>query len=249
MGARRPEAGEAPGPNIDPQADGDESPVHAVSLDAFFMGKYEVTRGQWVRMSGEDDPSLWDAARSGGRLKDNDLLRLPVENVDWSMSDGAARRVGLLLPTEAQWEYGCRAGTGSVFFFGGEVAKFPSYGNIADKSYNAAVTGGARSEDIDDKHAVVAPVGDVRFSPNAFGLFDAHGNVWEWCLDWYGPYSPKNNEPGTGLRLVQGSRRRVFRGGSFINTAVLARSANRNQFTPEERNFNLGFRASAQVHH
>jgi formylglycine-generating enzyme required for sulfatase activity len=201
-------------------------------------------------MSGEDDPSLWDAARSAGRLKDDDLLRLPVENVDWSMSDGAARRVGLLLPTEAQWEYGCRAGTGSVFFFGGEVAKFPSYGNIADRSYKAAYpssTGG--SEDIDDKHGVVAPVGDVRFSPNAFGLFDAHGNVFEWCLDWYGPYSPKNNEPGTGLRLVQGSRYRVNRGGSFSIPAVSARSAYRNQFPPELRSLSLGFRASAQVHH
>ena len=207
-----------------------------------------MTRGQWLRLSGQDDPSLWDAMRSGGRLKDDDLLSLPVENVDWMMSDGAARHGGLLLPTEAQWEYGCRAGTASVFFFGNDVASFVNHDNIADRSYKAAFGSGAGGfEDIDDKHGVVAPVG--RYDPNEFGLHDVHGNVREWCRDWYGTYLANKLEPGTGLRLVQGSRNRVIRGGSFDDPAVYARSASRFGYAPETRDYDLGFRVSAQVHH
>ena len=230
-------------PNYDPQSRSNESPAHQVTLDPFFLAKYEVTRGQWVRMSGEADPSNWGPDTSGGRLKATDLPRLPVEQVTWTMSDRATRRVGLLLPTEAQWESGCRAGSEDVFFFGSDVSRMTRYANVADLSYKSGFGATARSfENIDDGHAVTAPVGS--YDPNGFGLHDRHGNVGEWCLDWHRTFAADNVEKGPGLRRGKGSRIRVLRGGSFFGRPVYLRSAFRVTYKPSYRNFVVGFRVA-----
>ena len=246
MGAKRPGSLDEAGANVDPEALPYESPVHDVPLSSFFLGKYELTRGQWVRMTGEVDPSNWNEQTTGGRLKEGELARYPLEQIDWLTSDRWLSRVGLTLPTEAQWEYGCRGGTGSVYFFGGDVSDLVTYGNIADRQYKSAFGSGASvSNDVDDGHIVVAPVGS--YEPNGFGLFDVHGNLWEWCRDWYEPYGPDSVEPGTGLRIHQGSRYRVARGGSLHNPAVMARAASRDRYVPSFRYNNLGLRASRVI--
>ena len=244
MGTRRPESSHDVGANFDPNARRDELPVHDVELSPFFLGKYEVTRGQWVRMTGEADPSYWNVQNSEKRLKEEELARCPVELINWLTSDRWLSRVGLALPTESQWEYGCRAGSENAYFFGNDPSEIVKYGNIADRQYRSVFgSRGNAFNDVDDGHGVYAPVGS--YDPNAFGLFDVYGNVWEWCRDWYGSYAVDNVEAGSGLRRNQGSVQRIFRGGSFVNTAVLARSARRNGAT-EKGYFNcLGLRASA----
>jgi eukaryotic-like serine/threonine-protein kinase len=132
------------------------------------------------------------------------------------------------LPTEAEWEYACRAGSTTRFCFGDDEAKLEEYAWYVKNS--------------DSK---THPVGQKK--PNAWGLYDMHGNVWEWCQDWYGKYpagpltDPEGGpEPGFWKKLVYG---RVLRGGSWYGYAGFTRSAFRNHF-PDFRNYLIGFRVA-----
>ncbi|MCA9320885.1 MAG: SUMF1/EgtB/PvdO family nonheme iron enzyme [Planctomycetes bacterium] len=222
MGASR----DAELPNYSPQARAVEAPPHAMSLAPFFMSKFETTRGQWVRLSGGEDPSNWNEVNSGGSIEPAVYARHPVESVAWRDVMQVARRSGLVLPTEARWEYACRAGTSTAWSFGDDPLGFPPFANLADASYAAGFgeTSGEYHEDVDDGHAVGSAVGS--FLPNAFGLHDMHGNVWEWCLDEYGDYGP-TPDPKTGLLPPCGSELRIARGGCFDNLANMSRSAYR----------------------
>lgn len=230
-------------PNHDPEAQPDESPVHEVKLSPFFIGKHEVTRGQYVRMSGRADPSHWIPERSGGRLEAGDLPRLPVERVDWFASDGAARRAGLALPTEACWEFACRAGSDKVFFFGDDPGGLPEHANVRDRQWMAAFKDQTGAGDFDDGHAVVAPVGS--FEPNAFGLHDVHGNILEWCADWYAGSAygrpPVECTDPTG---PPGGNERVLRGGSWFDSLRNCRSSGRSNNAPTDEHVDVGFRVS-----
>ena len=194
----------------------DEQPVTTVTLSPFWLAKTEVTQKQWEAVMG-GNPSHF----KGGQL--------PVENVTWDDAMEFCRKLtererqaGRLptgtiytLPTEAQWEYACRAGTTGDY--AGEVDAMAWY----DKNSGAAT------------HAVGTK------QANAWGLHDMHGNVWEWCLDRYGPYfgggvtDPKGVPSGTI---------RVYRGGSWFHEAILARSAYRNYRNPDFRRNIIGFR-------
>ncbi|PYS93012.1 MAG: hypothetical protein DMF64_06825 [Acidobacteria bacterium] len=210
----------------------DEKPVHRVTIaDGFYIGKYEVTQAQWQAVMG-NNPSNFKGC-------DN----CPVEQVSWddavsfiaklnAQNDGYTYR----LPTEAEWEYAARAGTTTAFAFGdslsSEQANFDG-----DYPYGGAAKGVYRQ---------TRPVGS--FQPNAFGLFDMHGNVWEWCQDWYhGSYA---GAPTDGSAWLSGGEQkyRMLRGGSWLNgLAFNLRSADRNWDTPDLRNVVIGFRVVAVV--
>ena len=188
--------------------DDDEGPVHKVCVDGFYMGKYEVTQKQWRMLMGSN-PSYFKG--------DN----RPVEAVLWDDVQEYIRKLNnksgkhYRLPTEAEWEYACRAGTTTVFSFGDSIRPeqaYCSYTNVYGPGYTSKF--GYRT----------APVGSTE--ANAFGLFDMHGNVWEWCNDWYDDdyyaNSPQDNPPGP----LSGGHH-VMRGGSFDYAPVMARSANR----------------------
>ncbi len=243
MGAQREDPN---GPNYDRQAEPNETP-HRVTLAPFFLARHELTKGQWKRLSGRADPSsYWVGAKSRGNpraITDSH----PVEQVDWAVCDELLRHHGLSSPSEAQWEYGCRAGTTSPWWTGEQASSLVGAANLLDLHAESWYPSWGRQEgDFDDGWCSHTAVGSYR--PNAFGLLDMHGNVWEWCSDWYAPYSllPRI---GDGLRQVAegSSSYRVYRGGSFGLAASLARSGQRNRYAPTILNNNLGTRPARAV--
>jgi len=224
-------------PYYDAQRYSDED-LHPVSLSPFFLARHELTQGQWSRLWSNEEglrqPSYYAAGDTvlGTKM----TLAHPVEQVDWSMSRGLLASHGLSLPTEAQWEYGCRGGTTTARIT--PLAELQTVANVADATAKRAVPSW-QCETWTDGHVIHAPVGS--FQANGFGLYDVHGNVWEWCLDAYSSYG--SERVGDGLRPGgDGSSDRVIRGGSFSNPAVLARSASRRNSAPTIRANDLGLR-------
>ena len=241
MGASKEEGAQ----NHDPDTQDGEGPVHQVTLQAFFLAKYEVTQGQWLRLMG-DNPSQYQAGNPnyvGGTV----TPLHPVSNVNWEECREAMHRWDLELPPEARWEYACRAGTSTAYWCGDSVASIQERraGNIADLAAFMQTSGWTCTTEVDDGHLLQAPVGS--FAANEFGLHDVLGNVWEWCEDPHTSYS-QPPRPGDGLRNDMGSRNRVFRGGSFNNPALSARSAYRSISAPAYRSNIVGCRPSRGVH-
>ena len=229
-----------------------EKPRHRVRITRpFYLGIYEVTQSEYREQMGTN-PSHFSV---GGEGKDKvagmDTARFPVENVSWldamafcnELSKreglrpcyGSAREViaegtGYRLPTEAEWEYACRAGTTTAFTFGDRISSTMANFN-GTVNYNGSAMGPYLER--------TAPAGDYR--PNAFGLFDMHGNVREWCSDWIGDKyyakSPVDNPPGPTQAAS-----RVIRGGGWDNIPSICRSAHRGWVGPGQRNNSLGFR-------
>jgi serine/threonine protein kinase/formylglycine-generating enzyme required for sulfatase activity len=224
-------------PNVDPEAKVDESPITEVRLDPFFMSKYEMTQGQWLRLVGKN-PSQYGPGQSfGGKVVD---LRNPVEQVNFEDCDLWLGRLGLILPTEAQWEYGARGGTTAPRWTGIGTDGLVKAANVADQ-FSKENGGGLfeKHEAWNDGYTVHAPAGS--FAANAFGLHDVLGNLWEWCRDWHATYDVAARI-GDGLRSPSASRNGVFRGGSFNDVASYARSANRCGGTLGLRAFSVGVR-------
>ncbi len=176
-------------------------------------------------------------------------LNRPVEQVSWNDAmnycakvTAAEQAAGRLpagwvyrLPTEAEWEYACRAGTSTAFHYGnalrGGMANFYSFWEY-DASVGSIILNNAPTY-----LARTTTVGS--YQPNAFGLYDMHGNVWEWCLDWYGSY-PSGSV--TDPRGANSGSYRVIRGGSWIGIAGDCRSAYRSGYAPDDRLIDIGFR-------
>ena len=197
----------------DAECGSDESPAHQVTLtNAFYMGKTEVTQAQWQATMGSN-PSYWVAGNGFPGSFDR-----PVEGVSWNMIQGFNTATGLRLPTEAEWEYACRAATTTA-----------RYGVLNDIAWYIGNSGNTT-------HAVATKL------PNALGLYDTIGNVWEWCQDRfeYEPYSlgSVTNPTGPATGSV-----RLLRGGSWGNTSVGCRGSARTSGNPHFVNFNIGFRA------
>jgi formylglycine-generating enzyme required for sulfatase activity len=237
------------GRGFDERARSDEGPVHHVTLGPYFLSKYEMTQGQWERLSGHNPATYGDFAEMPGDLR-------PVEQVSWEDCAALLPRYGLLLPTEAQWEYGCRAGTETVWWTGSDLASLQGAANIADATARDHSPGQRAVTDasLNDGFAAHAPVGSL--APNAFGLHDVHGNVGEWCRDAYGPYAGSRIGPGDGEHLdpsyfddlpEHSKRSRAHRGGTWDLPAYAGHSSGRHGNSPAHRSYTVGVRPSAQV--
>ena len=194
----------------DTECSGDESPTHQVTLtNAFYMGKTEVTQAQWTAKMGSNPSAFSGFSDSPSR---------PVEQVSWNMIQGFNTATSLRLPTEAEWEFACRAGTTTA-----------RYGVLNDVSWydgNAGPT----------THAVATKL------PNALGLYDTLGNVWEWCQDWYGLYSTGSVTNPTGPTT---GTPRMLRGGSWADVSRLCRGSQRvSDGYPNRTDSVIGFRAA-----
>lgn len=218
--------------NIDPRAKETEGPVHQVELAPFFMSKYEMTQGQWLRMNAHN-PAAYPV---GTEMQPQPIsARHPIEQITWSEANTTLYRYDLQLPTEAQWEYAARGlrtapnttpDSNPVFWTGDTVASLQGTLNIADMGGRRLGSPESwRFESVlDDGHMVHAPIGS--FAANPFGLHDMLGNVWEWCSDRFGEYTLPT-EPGTGKRLAPEDAPNLFRGGGFRASSVHVRSADR----------------------
>ena len=184
-----------------------ESPIHPVMLSPYLIRTKAVTNAEYVRF----DPGL-----GGGRDS------LPVVEVNWHQAYAYAAWLGGRLPTEAEWECACRAGTTSRWSFGDDESEIDRYGWTSTNAENRAHPGG-------------------ELEPNPWGLYDMHGNVWEWVSDWQGEYSPELQVDPQGSPS-SASCWRVVRGGCFFDVADDARSAVRDGDGPGNRFDNQGFR-------
>ena len=237
----------------------------------FYLAKFEVTRGEFRRfVAAAKYKTEAERNRKGGGGYTHDQkapfaqrseftwLKTgydqaddhPVVNVSWNdakafcdwlgQQDGNVYR----LPTEAEWEYACRAGT-TTRWHGGETEKDLSLvGNIADQSLKASYPDVSWARAWDDHAPFTAPIG--RFRANAFGLHDMHGNVYEWCQDRYDAKyyetAPVEDPPGPA-----DGKNRVLRGGTWFFDPYFARSANRNSIPQDDCGFNIGFRVVIEV--
>jgi formylglycine-generating enzyme required for sulfatase activity len=207
----------------------DEQSQHLVSIRSFMMGKFLITQGQWKAVMGKLPPC---------RFKGD---KLPVERVSWNDALKFCQRLSektgrvYQLPSETQWEYACRAGTSTPFSFGetltSDIANFNGEHIFRDEPrgiyFHATSEGGI-------------------FPPNAFGLYDMHGNLWEWCADnWLDDYSSSPRDSSSYQN--KNSRYRVARGGSWHEPASLCRSAARLRVLQSDAEEFIGFRVVCNI--
>ena len=209
-----------------------EKPVHKVNITMpFYLGKYEVTQEQWKAVMGNIRGRRFPLRSRGPKN--------PALGVSWNDCQAFLVKLNaktgehggkFVLPTEAQWEYACRAGSTSKFCFGDDADQLGEYAWYGKNS-----------------RGKLHPVGEKK--PNTFGLYDMHGNAWEWCADKYGSdyYAksptddPRGPTPGTARPASWG---RVFRGGGCRYPAAACRSATRSGYEPGPDSFFLGFRVA-----
>lgn len=204
----------------------DELPIHAVTVPDFFLGKYPVTQRQWAMVM-EKNPASFKGDY------------LPVENISWYDAQEFCHKLAEVtgkpyrLPSEAEWEYACRAGTTTAFYFGdvitADFANFNGqvgYGGLPKSKFRQQTTR------VDS------------FPPNAFGLFDMHGNVWEWCQDESHENYRGAPTDGTAWENSGSSRSRVLRGGAWNSNPSNCRSAFRNGYFPDSKFDRCGFRVA-----
>ncbi|MEM7307255.1 MAG: bifunctional serine/threonine-protein kinase/formylglycine-generating enzyme family protein [Planctomycetota bacterium] len=230
--------------NFDPDAPLREGPVHPVRVSPFFLSKYELNQAQWLRYTGENPsffypgaPALFGADESTAAPPG---LLHPVERVSWSASREVLGRLGLALPTEAQWEYAARGGTTTPWWTGADKRSLADACNLADESARPQLGGTRAYESWDDGFPLTAPVDALR--PNPFGLHHVLGNVWEWCHDSYDEdfylespeLDPVCDEPDALLRMG--------RGGAFGFPARMVRTAMRMFQEQDTTSHDIGVR-------
>lgn len=212
-----------------------ENPLHDVTLSTFYMGKFTITQEQWrtvaswpsIKHEINPEPSLFEGSNR------------PVERVSWfdavefcaRLTQKLKRKRKYRLPTEAEWEYACRAGTSTPFAIGKTITpEFVNYDGT--RPYDKAPRG--------KKLDTTLPVGNFEVA-NAYGLFDMHGNVWEWCRDFYDEYFTET-EPENDPTGPEWGKERIMRGGSYSYYADDCRSAFREYSSPDNRDSIVGLR-------
>ncbi len=206
-------------PSTESGRDSDEGPQHQVTITKdFYLGKYEVTQAQWEAVMGSNPSSSYGVRPN-----------YPVYNVSWNDCQSYIEKLNQMgqgtfrLPTEAEWEYACRAGTQTRFYWGDD----PNETQIKDYAWYDGNNSPSGTKEVGLK------------IPNAFGLYDMSGNVWEWCSDWYGSYPSGSVVDPVGP--YSGSHR-VNRGGDWGSNAQACRSASRGGHSPDGRASRIGFR-------
>jgi len=205
-----------------------EHPQHRVSVPAFLMGRYQVTQAQWRIVAAmpqiERELKLEPSYFKG--------YNLPVENISWLDVVEFCKRLSVhtgreyRLPSEAEWEYACRAGTTTAYSFGDDAAELENYAWYSKNS-------GIKTHAVEEK------------LPNAFGLYDMHGNVREWCEDnWHNNYTgaPTDGRAWIDDNDDHSQANKLLRGGSWSNLARLCRSASRSSNDARNQYYNIGFR-------
>lgn len=211
----------------DGEGEKDEYPRHQVSLDAFYMDKFEVTVSRYAEFVGSTNrsqPEYWDQVDS--RKHGN----LPVVGVNWQDAGAYCGWAGKRLPTEAEWEKAARGTDGRTYPWGDE----PPTGRLANFGK------GFMAHAYDER---LAPVESYEAGKSPYGLHHMAGNVWEWVADWYGENYYKNS-PARNPKGPSSGELRVLRGGSWTNGPVNVRSATRYRYTPTSRIANIGFRCA-----
>ena len=235
----------------------DQQPATPVTIDTpFWIGRCEITNRQYARFDPVHDSrhehgtASFNSERARGPLLN--LPEQPVVRISWSeatafcrwLSEKTGREV--TLPTEAQWEYACRAGSAEEFFYGGLDADFSPFANLADATINTwayfnerrrSADQVPRDERFNDGALVTVEVG--RYRPNAWGLHDVHGNAWEWTRSTYRPY-PYRDDDGRNAPTAAG--RKVARGGSWYDRPTRCVSAFRLDYPAWQKVYNVGFR-------
>jgi formylglycine-generating enzyme required for sulfatase activity len=222
-------------PEREPERRDTEGPQHDVTVPAFFMGRYPITQAQWRFVAGlSPDKQELNPEPAYFNGKDNH----PVEQISWhdavEFCDRLAKHTSrpYRLPSEAEWEYACRAGTSTPFYFGrtltSEIANYD-----ASVTYANGPVGTKRNETTSVDYFGIA---------NAFGLSDMHGNVWEWCQDyWHDNYEDAPSD-GSAWLTDNENEARILRGGSWNDYPEYCRSASRNYNYPDNRADNFGCR-------
>ncbi|NJL47281.1 MAG: SUMF1/EgtB/PvdO family nonheme iron enzyme [Leptolyngbyaceae cyanobacterium SM2_5_2] len=219
-----------------------EKPQHEVSIEAFWLGQFPVTQAQYEAVIGRNPATF--------RLGDNH----PVETVSWRDAVAFCERLTELtklesrLPSEAEWEYACRAGTPTPtpFHTGPTITTDLANYRGTDWDYGGQIYSGAYGP---GPHGIfrqqTTPVG--QFLPNAFGLYDMHGNVWEWCADHY--HESYEGAPTTSTPWLSSDENsfRLLRGGSWFDPPDFCRSAYRYRISPDYRAYHFGFRVVCSV--
>ena len=215
--------------SYEPDTFADERPRHLVSIRSFYISRMTITQAQWKAVMKKLPP-----CRSKG-------IEMPVDRVSFTECERFLRAAGRLtgeplrFPSEAEWEYACRGGSRSLFSFG-DMVTTDVCNYVGAHPFRTGPTGEYRH----------GPVRGGTFFPNAFGLYDMHGNLWEWCADnWHDDYS---GAPLDGEAWVRGGTdERVLRGGSWHDPPNLCRSACRLKLAPSEGEDYVGLRVALSI--
>jgi formylglycine-generating enzyme required for sulfatase activity len=230
-------------PPDEPERRPGEDQVEVTLTRGFWMAKYEATQGEWKRVMGELPGELTAELPEGDdypvgnvNFPEAEAYCQKLTELGWEAGD-LPNELEIRLPTEAQWEYACRAGTTTATAFGDKLSS--KQANFKGKPYNGGEPGPSLGR--------AAKVGS--YPPNAWGLHDMHGNIFEWCRDWYHARLPGGVDPDLSLTKGESNRdatySRVRRGGAWTDDGWPCRSAARLRFEPERRYDHIGFRIAA----
>jgi len=215
-------------PRTEKDSNDDERPQHQVTVQPFYMGKYPVTQAQWQKIM-KNNPSHFKGEQR------------PVENISWNNTQEFLGKLNAVvktngrsslrfrLPTEAEWEYACRAGTQTAYSFGDGHDQLGDYAWFNGNSNK-------QTHSVGEKW------------PNAFGLYDMHGNVWEWCQDTYHENYTGAPVDGNAWGSSDDNKRKVLRGGAWFYDPNYCRSAFRFWYMPDVQYLTFGFRIVSSIH-